>query len=127
MFLSYSLHVSIVGICTLRQKTESWWQRAIETTLATGANTPLSHCHAWLGYTILSAACQSTHTWCTLNWTAGGRHAGRAAGKERGRMGVGGRELGEGGERGSKGRECGIDYTREGGSGRGGRVEEGNE
>ena len=36
-------------------------------------------------------------------------------------MGVGGSELGEGGERGSKGRECGIDYTREGGSGRRGR------
>ena len=56
-------------------------RRTIETTPSSGANTPLSQCHAWLGATQYSAACQ-TYIRCTLNWTPVGRQAGREAGKE---------------------------------------------
>ena len=48
-------------------------------------------------YTILCSL-QNTHIRCSLNWKAGGRHAWREAGKERGRMGDG-REQGGGGGR----------------------------
>ena len=78
-------------------------QQAIETTLATGANTPLSHCHAWLGATQYSVQLANTHTQCTLNWMARDRQAVREAGKERGRMEDG--RKGRVGEGGSKGRE----------------------
>ena len=42
---------------------------------------PIVSCHAWLGATQYSVACQ-THIRCTLNWTAGSRHAGRQGGRE---------------------------------------------
>ena len=91
MFLSYSLHVSIVGFFTIRQKripdggAFAEGNSAPQTTLAAAMNTPLSQCHAPLGATQYNAACHiALH--CTLNWTAAGMLAGREAEKERGRM-----------------------------------------
>ena len=52
-------------------------------------------CHAWLGATQYSAACQ-TNIRCTLHWTAGSKQAGREAGKDGGW---------EGGSNGRVGRE----------------------
>ena len=76
-------------------------------------------------YTIFSAACQ-THTRCTLNWTKGGRHAGREAeGKSEEGCRMGAREQGEGvGEQGEGGWE--RELRREGGL-RKGTSEEGTE
>ena len=101
--------------------------RVIETTRATGAHTPLSHCHASLGATQYSVqlANQHTHTHMVYIELNGGRQAGWEGGREGWRMG--GREQREGGG----GRERGIDDVREGGSTSGGRergkVEEGND
>ena len=78
-------------------------------------NTPLSQCHASLGATQYSAACQ-THIRCTLNWTPADRQGGRQRRSEEGwRVG------------GKKRKDGGTDYVREGASRSGGwgRVEEG--
>ena len=86
MFLSYSLHVSIVGFFLLFAKNGFvvgvHSLKVTASTLAAAMNTPLSQCHASLGATQYSAACQ-THIRCTLNWTG---QAGKEAEKERGRM-----------------------------------------
>ena len=110
MFESYSLHASIVGLFTLRQKRIRGGSTFVEGNSGPlkrhpflARTPPISQCHAWLGATKYSAACQ-THIRCTWNWTAGVRHAGREAGKERGRM-EDGREQREGGEGMSKGTE----------------------
>ena len=77
-------------------------------------DTPLSQCHASLGATQYSAACQ-THLRCTLNWTAAGRDAEKERGRmEDGREGV--REQGEfGREVGTRGREGGRSEGARGG------------
>ena len=69
-------------------KTDSWRSTFAERNsgplkrhLLLARTPPLYQCHAWLGVTQYSAACQ-IHIQCTLNWTAGGRQAGQ----ERGRM-----------------------------------------
>ena len=68
LFVAYSLHVSIVGFCTLRQKRirggSTYAERnsgPLQRHLLLMRTPPLSQCHAWLGATQFSAACQ-THT-----------------------------------------------------------------
>ena len=99
MFVSYSLHVWIVGMFTLRQKRirgESTFARTI-----------VSMPRIAGPYTTTSAARQCCiHTRCTLSWTAGGPQAGsegqgRSEGEWRGVM-----EGARGGREGGRKRWC---------------------
>ena len=91
--------MSIVGFF-YSSKTDSWWGGAFaETKPVVAMNTPLSHCHAWLGATQYSVQFpKHTHTHTELD---GGRQADREGGREeRGRM-----EDGREGAMGGWGRE----------------------
>ena len=107
MFVSYSLHVSIVGFFTIRQK---WIRSGVRSLNVTARHLNNAGCcyeytivsvpRIARHYTILSAARQ-THT-CAYIELDGGRQAG----KERGRM--------EGGKEGARGWWEGGDNGREG-------------
>ena len=131
--MSCSLHVSIVGLFTIRQK-----RIRGGSTYAECNSGPLKEHLLLARPTIASLPCLARrdtiesvqlpkhHTRCTLNWTVdAGIQAGRRHGmSETGwRMGGrdGGREQGASGEGGSKGRSRGSDDMREGESGSGGR------
>ena len=135
MFLSCSLHVSIVGLFTIRQKGirggVCWrQQRPAETTPAVALAPRWNNTGCCYEYAIVSVSSMarhytiqcsvsSTRTRCTLSWTAGGRQAGRGrarSGKGR-RVGEEGREQ-EGGREGGRG---GRQVGREGGGRTGGR------
>ena len=88
MFVSYSLHVSIVGVFfTIRQNGYMVEVRSLKVTARHLNNASCCYEYNVVSvpciarcYTLLGAARQ-THTQCTLSWTARGRQAGK-----RGRM-----------------------------------------
>ena len=126
VYLSCSLHVSIVGFFLLFVKNGlvgafAEGSAPAETMPAVAMNTPLSQCHAWLG--LHNTVQRAKHTDTVYIELDGGRSAGReGAGKERGRK-EGGREQRRVGGRRDEGREGGSNgmVGREGG----GRREEG--
>ena len=77
-------------------------------------NTQLSQCHAWLGATQYSAACQTPrHGRSTLSWTVGGRRAGKGQARSDEERRMGGSEGGWGKKGGIKRREGGTEGGRE--------------
>ena len=89
-------------IFSLRQKrihsgsTYAGGNNAIATTPYSGANTPLAQCHAWLGATQYSAACQLDGGRQAAGWEAGKERERMEDGSEGERDGSGGREQGKG-------------------------------
>ena len=116
MFVSYSLHVSIVGFFTLRQKrirggSTFALKGNVATTPAAAANdVPLSQCHVWVGPTQYPVQLANP-VYIELD---GGRHACRQRGGMEGASENGWLEGGSGGMEG------GSDDVRHGGSGSGG-------
>ena len=105
MFVSYSLHESIVGFCTIRQKRIRGGVRSLKVTACHLNHADCCYEYNFISvpriarrYTILSAARQ-THTRHTVYIELDG---GRQAGKERGRI-EGGREGASGGWEGTRG------------------------